>query len=140
MAGNVGEKQTADAPARATRNVIHVAAALRFAERLAVNPHVKPAQFDSAGSELAAAPNFHTLHVLRRRIRHGSIITAAPAYRRGKLHFGAVSWPAAEARRACRQNLNWESDVPSKVFSLGRRWLFHRGLWPDAVLLDILRS
>ena len=75
VAGNVGEKQAADASAGATGNVIHIAAALRFAERLAVNPNVQAAQFDAAGSELAAAPNFHALHVLRGRIRHRCIIT-----------------------------------------------------------------
>ncbi len=97
MAGNVGEKQAADASAGATGNVIHIAAALRFAERLAVNPHVQPAQFDSAGSELAAAPNFHALHVLRGCVRHESIITGAPANRRGKLHFRTAPCPVAEA-------------------------------------------
>src|ERR1700735_2237173 len=49
VAGNVGEQQTADASGGATGNVINIAAALRFAEWLAVNPDVEAAQLDAAG-------------------------------------------------------------------------------------------
>ena len=76
VAGNVGEQQTADAARGATGNVINVAATLGLAERLAVNPHVQPTEFDAAGSKLAAAPDLHALHVLRGRIGHANIITA----------------------------------------------------------------
>jgi len=75
VAGNVSEKQTADSARGATGNVVNVAATLGLAERFAVNPHVQPTQFDTAGSKLAAAPDLHALHVLRRRIHHANIIT-----------------------------------------------------------------
>ena len=74
VAGNVGEQDAADAAGGAARNVVDVAAALRFAIGLAVNPHVEAAQFDAVRGELAAAPNFHAGHVLRGRIGHMHII------------------------------------------------------------------
>jgi len=75
VAGYVGEKQTADAARGATGNVVDIAATLGLAERLAVDPDIETTQFDAAGGKLAAAPDLHALHVLRGRIRHGSIIT-----------------------------------------------------------------
>ena len=74
VAGYVGEKQPADAARGATGNVVDIAAALGLAERLAVDPDIETTQFDAAGGKLAAAPDLHALHVLRGRIRHGSII------------------------------------------------------------------
>jgi hypothetical protein len=46
-----------------------------MAERLAVDPNIETAQFDTAGGKLTAAPDLHALHVLRGGTRHGSIIT-----------------------------------------------------------------
>jgi hypothetical protein len=76
VAGNVCEKQSADAAGRTTRHIINVTTTLGFAERLAVNPHVQAAQFDATRGKLAAAPDFHALHVLRRGFGHWSIIAA----------------------------------------------------------------
>ena len=70
VTGNIGEEQPADAAGRATGNVVDVAATLGLAERLAVNPDVEAGEFDSAGGDLAAAPDFHALHVLYRRSAH----------------------------------------------------------------------
>ena len=73
VAGNVGEKDAADAAGGATRHVINVAATLSFTKGLAVNPHVETAQFDAARGKLAAAPDFHALHVRRGGFGHGSL-------------------------------------------------------------------
>ncbi len=66
VAGNVGEQEARDAAGGATRGVVDVAAALRLLVRLAVDPGVEAAKLDGARGELAAAPHFHALHVLRR--------------------------------------------------------------------------
>src|SRR5450432_2614611 len=76
MPGNIGEQQPANATGSATGNVVDVATTLGMFKRLAVYPHIETGQFDSTGRQLAASPYLHALHVLRGRIRHGSIITA----------------------------------------------------------------
>ena len=75
VARNIGEEQAADAAGSATGNVVDIAATLGLAERLAVDPDIETTQFDTAGGKLAAAPDLHALHVLRRRIHHIGIIT-----------------------------------------------------------------
>src|SRR5580658_5341978 len=42
----------------------------RLSERLAVYPRVDAAKFNSLRGELAATPDFHALHMLRRRCTH----------------------------------------------------------------------
>ena len=79
MARNIGEEQAADATGSTTRDVVDIAATLSLAERLAIDPDIKTGQFDSTGSELAASPDLHALHVLCGGIRHGSIIPAEGA-------------------------------------------------------------
>jgi hypothetical protein len=77
VAGNIGEEQATEATGSATRDVVDIAAALSLAERLAIDPDIETSQFDSTGSELAASPDLHALHVLCGGIRHGFIIPAA---------------------------------------------------------------
>jgi hypothetical protein len=76
VARNIGEKQPADAPRSATGDVVDVTAALGLAKRLAIDPDIETGQFDSTRCELATSPDLHALHVLRRGIRHASIIRA----------------------------------------------------------------
>jgi hypothetical protein len=64
VTGHIRQQQTRDPSGGATRCVIDVTAVPRFAERLAVDPGVETAEFDSALSQLASAPDFHALHVL----------------------------------------------------------------------------
>jgi len=75
VARNIGEEQAADAAGSATGNVVDIAATLGLAERLAVDPDIETTQFDATGGKLAAAPDLHALHVLRRRLHHIGIIT-----------------------------------------------------------------
>ena len=75
MAGNICEKQAADAAGSATGDVVDIAATLSLAIGLAVDPDIETGQFDFTGCELAATLDLHALHVLCRGIRHGSIIT-----------------------------------------------------------------
>ena len=74
MAGNICEEQATDATGSATGDVVDIAAALSLAERFAIDPDIETSQFDSTGSDLAASPDLHALHVLCRGIRHGIII------------------------------------------------------------------
>jgi hypothetical protein len=67
---HVGQQQAADAARGAAGRIVNVAARVCLAERLAINPSVQPAEFDALRSELAAAPYFHALHLLRRLIGH----------------------------------------------------------------------
>ena len=76
MAGNICEKQAADAAGSATGDVVDIAATLSLAIGLAVDPDIETGQFDFTGCELAATLDLHALHVLCRGIRHRSIITA----------------------------------------------------------------
>jgi hypothetical protein len=66
VARNIGEEQAADAAGSATRDVVDIAAMLRLAVRLAVDPDIETRQFDSTGCQLAASPDLHALHVLCR--------------------------------------------------------------------------
>jgi hypothetical protein len=65
VAGNVGEEHAANTAGRAAGTVVDIAAPLRLAKRLAVYPRIEAAQLDTARCKLAAAPDFHALHVLR---------------------------------------------------------------------------
>ncbi len=72
--GNVGQQQAGDASGSATRGVVNVSAALRFAKGLAVHPNAQPAHFNVARGQLASTPDFHALHVLCGRLGHDCII------------------------------------------------------------------
>ena len=73
--GNVCQQQTRDAARGATGSVINIAALLRASIRFAVHPRIQAPERYSQGGELAAAPDFHALHLLRRaRLHRLSII------------------------------------------------------------------
>jgi membrane protein DedA with SNARE-associated domain len=67
---DIGKQQSANASGGATGSIVNIASRVRPAEGLAVDPSVQAAEFDGARSELAAAPDFHALHVLQRLIGH----------------------------------------------------------------------
>ncbi len=87
VSGDIGKQQSADPSGGATGGIVNIAARVRFAEGLAVDPSVEAAEFDGARGELTTAPDFHALHVFGRLIGHAgrfgllSILCATPLKR-----------------------------------------------------------
>ena len=108
---NISEEQAAYATRGATGDVVDIATALGLAEKVAVNPDIETGQFDSAGGDLASAPNLHALHMLCRGSGHAGIIAAGRIWNR----FLFSLWLAVAGRCSCLGNLHQRRSADGSI-------------------------
>jgi hypothetical protein len=70
MSRHIRKQQPANSARGATGRIINVPAVLRVSIGFAINPCVQPSKRNPFCCELASAPDFHTLHLLRRLATH----------------------------------------------------------------------
>ena len=68
----IRKQQPSDPACSTTGRIVYVATPLCLPVRFAVYPGVQPSEFHATFSKLAAAPHFHTTHLLPRFIVHST--------------------------------------------------------------------
>ena len=74
MPCHIRKQQPSDPACGTTGRIVDVATPLCLAVRFAVYPGVQPSEFHATFRELAAAPHFHTTHLLPGSIVHSTLM------------------------------------------------------------------
>jgi len=122
VAGDIREQQAVDPAGGATRGIINISTKSGATVGLAVNPGVKAAEANAPCDSLAAAPDFHALHVLTIVIGHGGIV----GWRR---EFN--DWQILEGIRA----ISRQKTAPAEPFEIPPACLLAAGCKPNSVSL-----